>query len=195
MRFYTADAHFGHFNVLKYCDRPFPTLHEMHKALTTRWNALVRPEDTVIYLGDFCFHVKKHEVLAYLEKLNGKKILIRGNHDHKATRKAFRPECYDEMEVQIGPYNCMCAHVPLYPPGGNVPERDQKINASRMEKYAKYDFIISGHRHEKALWTGNSINVGVDQHDFYPLSEDRLLDFLDHKHNETKRRKLCRADS
>ena len=187
MRFWTADGHLGHFNILKFCDRPFPTLHEMHKELTKRCNEVVKPEDTVMYLGDFCFAAKKQEVLVYREKLNGKIILIRGNHDHKTTRKAFRPDCYHELEAQIGPYNCMCVHVPLYPPGGNVPERDQLINDARIKKYAKYDFIISGHRHEKALWTGNSINVGVDMHDFYPLAEDRLLDLLTQKYNEMKR--------
>ncbi len=49
--YFTADTHFNHANVLKYCARPFASIDEMNRELIARWNALVGPEDTV-YHGD-----------------------------------------------------------------------------------------------------------------------------------------------
>ena len=74
---YTSDTHFNHFNIIQYCDRPFHTLDEMHKVLIGNWNSLVSKEDTVYFLGDFCFvyaksgAAKKQTVLKWKDQLNG----------------------------------------------------------------------------------------------------------------------------
>jgi len=181
---YTSDTHFNHFNIIAYCNRPFRTLDEMHKALIGNWNSLVSKEDTVYFLGDFCFVYersgsgKRRSVLQWKEQLNGKIIMIQGNHDHKVTRKHFRPDCHVELERQIGKYNCILAHRPLYP-DASIPKRDITNYYDTKARYEKYDFIISGHIHEQRLWTGRSLNVGVDMHDFKPLSEAKVLSLLE----------------
>lgn len=77
----TSDTHFYHANILKYCNRPFKDVDEMNEELVKRWNSVVKPNDIVHHLGDFCFG-KKENVLEILPKLNGKIDLILGNHDH-----------------------------------------------------------------------------------------------------------------
>lgn len=82
--FITSDTHFNHANIIKYCDRPFSTTEEMNKALIANWNRVVGPEDTVFHLGDVAL-AKGHSMLnEFIKPLNGKKILIRGNHDKKS---------------------------------------------------------------------------------------------------------------
>ena len=53
--FYTADLHLGHANIIKYCNRPFKDVDQMNETLIRNWNSRVKPEDTVIHNGDFCF--------------------------------------------------------------------------------------------------------------------------------------------
>ena len=49
---FTSDPHFGHANIIRFCDRPFDDVQAMNDALVHRWNAVVQPEDTVYVLGD-----------------------------------------------------------------------------------------------------------------------------------------------
>ena len=157
----------------------------MHKTIIGNWNSLVSPDDIVYFLGDFCFVYEKSKsarqraVLHSRDILGGKLILIQGNHDHKVTRKHFQPDCHVEFEHQIGNYNCILAHRPLYPDDANIPTRDITNYYATKARYEKYDFIISGHIHEQRLWTGRSLNVGVDMHDYKPISEAKVLSLLE----------------
>ena len=84
-KFVISDTHFGHTNSwekFKLPDgsplRPFTSNEEMDETMIERWNAKVKPEDTVYHLGDVVIN-RKH--LHLCNRLNGKKRLIRGNHD------------------------------------------------------------------------------------------------------------------
>jgi calcineurin-like phosphoesterase family protein len=77
--FIISDPHFGHANIIKYCARPFKDTAEMDKAIVANWNQVVRPDDTVLCLGDV-FWVKK-DAYHLSEQLNGRKQVILGNHD------------------------------------------------------------------------------------------------------------------
>lgn len=78
---YIADTHFGHQNVLKYDARPFGDLGEMEAALVEKWNRAVTDTDTVYILGDFIWGKDQSRWLELTEKLRGRKVLVRGNHD------------------------------------------------------------------------------------------------------------------
>ena len=78
--FFTADTHFGHKNIIKYCNRPFSSTDEMTSAIISKWNEFVKPLDTVIHLGDFSF-LKPEASRHIMNQLNGHIILVRGNHD------------------------------------------------------------------------------------------------------------------
>ena len=76
---FTSDHHFGHSNIIRFCNRPFNDVHEMDDALIQVWNKWVKPNDQVWHLGDFGFTGAVHERV--LPRLTGKKELIFGNHD------------------------------------------------------------------------------------------------------------------
>lgn len=77
--FFTSDTHFRHTNIIKYSNRPYANVQEMDEALIRNWNDKVGMNDTIYHLGDFTF---SDDAANILRRLNGKKHLILGNHDH-----------------------------------------------------------------------------------------------------------------
>jgi calcineurin-like phosphoesterase family protein len=83
---FTSDFHFGHFNIVRYCNRPFTTSQEMDEMMAHRLNECVKPNDVLYFLGDFCLG-RVEQVTAYRKRITCKTIhFIEGNHD-KGTRK------------------------------------------------------------------------------------------------------------
>lgn len=80
MKFYIADTHFDHGNIIHFDNRPFKTVDEMNEEMIKRWNSAVTKADEVYILGDFCWS-KEDRWIELLEQLNGQKTLIVGNHD------------------------------------------------------------------------------------------------------------------
>ena len=81
--FFTSDTHFGHFNICKYCHRPFESRSQMDNYLITAWNAVVPEDGIVVHCGDFMLPHNSDikEYMKYMSKLNGRILLLRGNHD------------------------------------------------------------------------------------------------------------------
>ena len=79
--FYTADPHFGDEVILDICKRPFPNTLAMDEVIIQNWNAIVKPEDIVILLGDTGHRCSLAHLAECLSALNGRKRVVRGNHD------------------------------------------------------------------------------------------------------------------
>ena len=97
MTFFTSDQHFGHFNIIRLCSRPFETVEEMDEALLSKWNAKVKADDTVYILGDLFFRAAKVEPI--LKALNGRKHLIVGNHDHTWMKRVVASEYFASVQT------------------------------------------------------------------------------------------------
>lgn len=114
--FYIADTHFGHKNIISYDGRPFFTAKEMEDELVKRWNqAVTEPTDTVYILGDFCWD-GEDEWIRILERLNGKKVLILGNHDLKTMGKTLSDlflDVKDYAEIIDHGSRVVMSHYPL----------------------------------------------------------------------------------
>ena len=78
-RYFTADLHLGHRNIIDYSGRPFRDVEQMDEALVEGWNATVAPDDEVMVLGDFAMG-SIDETLPVAGVLNGRKVLLAGNH-------------------------------------------------------------------------------------------------------------------
>ncbi len=79
-KFYIADTHFGHEAIIGLCKRPFNSVREIDDYLVDAWNSTVKQTDIVYHLGDFSFGGAAHAKQIF-RRLNGRKILILGNHD------------------------------------------------------------------------------------------------------------------
>jgi calcineurin-like phosphoesterase family protein len=97
--FFTSDTHFGHKNIIKYCDRPFSSTEEMQEAIVAKWNETVKDTDTVFHLGDFSF-LDKEKTRWILSRLNGNIVLVRGNHDASKHVELFG-DVYDMVELHV----------------------------------------------------------------------------------------------
>ena len=83
---FTSDFHLGHFNIIRYCKRPFADTQEMNAAIVERMNASVKPDDVLYFLGDFCMGGPK-AVAFYRDQIACKTIhFIDGNHDRTARK-------------------------------------------------------------------------------------------------------------
>ena len=113
-RFYISDWHYGHENILRLDNRPFKTVEEMNSALVDNWNSVVSPGDIVYVLGDM-FWCKSSEAIPVLEKLNGQKFLIRGNHDRSNDGSFMRKfaKVTEYLEVLDNDRHVVLCHYPI----------------------------------------------------------------------------------
>lgn len=164
--YFTSDTHFGHKNIIEYTGRPWLDVPTMNDALIANWNSVVKPEDTIYHIGDFAMGPKV-EHKGFMDRLNGRKILIRGNHDQSVAKMlalGFN-EVHNSLLVRLdddgntvsdGGRLVYFAHVPT----GTAPE---------------YDIWICGHVHTAWKRSGNIINAGVDVWDYKPVTFRELL--------------------
>lgn len=112
MIYYIADLHFCHKNVIHFDSRPFPDTDYMNEYLIQSWNGRVTPDDTVYVLGD-AFWKNEEESLRIMQRLNGHKHLIKGNHDRVQGRLRFHWESIqDYAEINDDGRLVILSHYP-----------------------------------------------------------------------------------
>ena len=171
--FLVSDTHFGHAGVCRFTHpddatvklRPWDDPDEMDEEMVRRWNDTVRPSDKVYHLGDVVINRK---ALRTLHRLNGDKVLIRGNHD------IFRDDEYRTYFRELRGYHVLngmiLSHIPVHEAslgrfGVNI---HGHLHASRVKKArgvdAKTGAVLYG--------TENDVRyhcVCVEQTDFRPI--------------------------
>ena len=151
---FIADTHFGHTNIIEYDNRPFKSVREMDKTMIKNWNKVVKGGDIVYHLGDFNMG-KSDRTLELMNKLNGRKILIKGNHDHKSDnwwRDVGFEKVYDKPIIWHEYY--ILSHKPL-----------------ETQLTRGFPFVnIHGHIHTNQLMGEQFINVGVMHWDYTPVN-------------------------
>lgn len=164
-----SDPHFGHRQVIGYCDRPFADLDAMHAALIANYNAMIGEEDTVVWTGD-AFFMGHEAARDILDSMHGFKVLVRGNHDGGVSSCARVFDMVtDEMHVRIGDRHCVVSH---YPYAGTV-RRHGDVDTrylDRRPQRVKGRVLIHGHTHSPRRRDGAMIHVGVDAWDYRPAT-------------------------
>ncbi len=167
--FFTSDTHFGHAKIIEY-GRKFKTVDEMDETLIRNWNSVVPKDGTVIHCGDFSFHKPKktEEIRA---ALNGRIILIEGNHDiHLLDR-------YPELSLLFQGVHQL---IELKVRERGVEDR-QRIScchyAMRIwNKSHQGAWQVYGHSHGSMQDNPSlvSMDVGTDVNDYKPLTYDQV---------------------
>jgi calcineurin-like phosphoesterase family protein len=157
--FLISDTHFGHDKMYEFIHtdgervrREFNSVEEGDEEMVSRWNSVVKPSDKVYHLGDV-FIKKAHSTI--LQRLNGKKVLIKGNHD------IFNLKTYTSYFKDIRAYhrldNFVLSHIPIH-----------------RDSLAKIKANIHGHLHRGIVTLDNKqdglyISVCVEHINYTPL--------------------------
>lgn len=163
---FTADQHFYHSNILKFTKnngellRPnFSNIEEMNEYMIEKWNSVVAVDDKIYHLGDIVMPTSATK-MSIIKRLNGRKVLIKGNHD-KAKLSIYAQHFTDiRSEAHLKtPDNDMVifTHRPIYL--GN----DLKFN-------------IHGHLHQKLIQDYRYLNLCVEWWDYTPVSWDQIVE-------------------
>lgn len=174
--YFYSDPHFGHAKIIEYCSRPFADVAEMDAELERRYCAMVGPNDRVLWLGDASFHGA--ELAGYmLDRLPGRKVLVRGNHDGtiaRCLRLGFEVVT-DVLHLRIAGAKVTASHLPPVTEGEPIDPRT--FAQHRPARPIAGEFVMHGHTHEKERRVGRRIHVGVDAWDYAPApwSEIELL--------------------
>jgi calcineurin-like phosphoesterase family protein len=171
---FTADFHFGHANIIRYCGRPFASAAEMDAAILDSLNAAVAPDDTLYFLGDFCMGIPANQYLAaateYRRRIRCRNVhLIWGNHDRRVPGFAeLFASAHDLLEVRLGGRLLVLCHYAM-----------RVWNKSHTGKSCQ----LYGHDHGRLpeLRGQLTFDIGVDCWGFSPLSLEQVDEVLDHK--------------
>lgn len=167
---FISDTHFGHANIVKYCNRPWNSgkdaagniivtsddVKAMNEDMVKRWNSVVSDNDIVWHLGDFSFGGKETAEQVF-PRLKGKINLVMGNHDHYKIKWYYDlgfHRVYDR-KVIINDY-VILSHAPLMFLNENTPF-----------------YNVFGHVHDSSAyqtWSKTSCCVCVERHDYTPVS-------------------------
>jgi calcineurin-like phosphoesterase family protein len=116
----TSDLHWGHKNIMNFCPvsraRFRNDVDYMNQAMVREWNDLIEPEDLVYILGDVAF-LPAPKAIEYMRRLNGRKILVQGNHDRKLLQDAGFRGCFEEihhyLDINYNGTKCVMFHYPI----------------------------------------------------------------------------------
>lgn len=175
--FFTSDTHFGHSNIIKYCQRPFNSAEHMDEVLISNWNEVVSPQDIVFHLGDFCFGSDK-EWIKILQRLNGTKYLILGNHDIKKIANSSQIQDYFadinmQMRVVVDKQKILLNHYPFLCFEGGYQNVWQLFGHVHSSKHS------TGLDKERLVHLfPTQYDVGVDNNNYRPVSFSQVSQII-----------------
>lgn len=163
--FLIADTHFGHTNVLSFLKedgtklRPdFYNIYHHDEVLIENWNSVVGVNDKVYHLGDVGFK-SFSQLQAIFNRLNGTKVLIKGNHDN------FKLAQYAQLFKDVRAYHVLdkyiLSHVPIHP-----------------ESLSRWKANIHGHLHANVLKDPRYINVSVERINYTPINFEEIHEHI-----------------
>lgn len=188
MIFFTADHHFGHENIIEFCNRPFVDVSQMDKELILSWNSVVGHEDTVYHLGDFTLGTRAH---GYMQQLNGR-MLILGLHQHHDRRwlefykekpgpfyTVWKPMWHDKATITpitiLPPmYTLWKKEIPQWP---SVPIVLSHFPMKVWDRKHYGAIHLHGHSHGNLNeYDPLAYDVGIDNNDFLPVSLKEIVE-------------------
>jgi len=157
--FFIGDTHFGHENLIRNLRGMEPYQHD--EMLVHQWNSVVRKKDDIVYhMGDVMMH-KSPEELKILDKLNGIKYLVRGNHDVMNT--ACYLKYFREVYGIVKKYDFWLSHCPIHPS-----ELRGRVN-------------VHGHTHRTVIPDSHYLNVSCEMINYTPISLEKVRAIFEKK--------------
>ena len=152
----TSDLHLFHKNIIVYCGRPHDNEYEMNAAIVSAWNSTVKDDDKVLLIGDLSAGVMgRYEALHCLVKeLKGRKVLIRGNHDHQSD-EWYKNAGFEFVTDWLLLGDVLCVHKPA---------TSYNVDVIKLTEQIAPRLIIHGHIHDDRPDIPGHFNVAWDRH-------------------------------
>ena len=172
----TSDLHLFHKNIIQYCNRPFGDEYEMNEIIVKTWNETVAPDDRVIVVGDLTagLYDRKQELTEIISRLNGRKTLILGNHDHLSS-KWYRTAGFEVVTKSLVEDEILYVHKPAV---------DYNEKSVRLRDMHKPRLIVHGHIHRCDPDIPGHFNVAWDRYGRL-ISIDEIFIRRDHDKQTT----------
>lgn len=161
----TSDIHFSHRRIMEFCpdSRPFKDVEEMDQKIIEIWNSMINPEDLTYILGDVAF-CNAEKASKLVNRLNGRKVLIRGNHDSKTSKDQRFLDCFENVRDYLrfvhNGHLIVLFHYPIF-------EWDQMHRGS---------IHFHGHLHARPTGIdGRIFDVAMDGNNCIPYNMDDLI--------------------
>lgn len=167
-KFYTADLHLNHQNILTYCNRPFKNVNEMNETLIDNWNQKVGKNDLVYVLGDFTLSTHDYDIIRFASLLKGKKFLIKGNHDKNNYPSGVFEEITWYKEIHDLNYKIILFHYAIENWQGSF-DKDLRLIGKKPSIH------LHGHSHGLSNKRPNRYDVGVDCWNYAPVTLTEIL--------------------
>lgn len=163
MKFYTADLHLGHKNILRLCNRPFGTVQEMTDVFVSNWNSKVVAGDDVYVLGDVSFNPQ--DFFDVMPRLNGVKHIVVGNHDpngvHNLSINNMLVHKHQILNIKDQGRRVVLCHYPIY----------------EWPDFYKGAVHLHGHTHGNngVSFRPGAWDVGIDLWNYHPMTLTELI--------------------
>ena len=170
-----SDTHFGHANILGFVNsktgrhvRSFSSVQEMDETIIENWNKTVKPNDIVYHLGDVVINKK---FLDLVDRCNGTKHLILGNHDMFFDMYRLYFKKIYAMRIAYKPFKHIMTHIPIH-----------------SDSVDRVGFNLHGHIHENSINDPRYRNICVDfpGDDYYPANNYTPLNLVEVLENMKK---------
>lgn len=193
--FFTSDLHFGHKNILNFCQRPFEDIKDMELKMISYWNKVVSDKDIVFVLGDTFWFNDRKAMKRILKQLNGSQIyMILGNHCDPRVYERLKSEEIIGDRIQLLS-DVATLYLREYNP--NNPENPTLLSEIVLSHYPlmtwshrdKGAINLFGHIHsgpntlctvdqDLPLWKGKQYDVGADNNNYTPIEYNKILSKL-----------------
>lgn len=169
MIYFTSDLHLNHKAAIHMNGRSFTNIDEMNETLIANINSKVTNDDTLYLLGDVAYRGGVDKANQLISRINGKKILISGNHDHKSLDPSLFESIHDFLEIHVDGINISLMHYPMV----------------SWPKKGYGSLHLHGHQHNAADYNYEQrmcgilrYDVGVDANHYYPVSLEEIKAFF-----------------
>ena len=184
MRWFTSDLHLGHYNIIRYCNRPFKDAIEMDETIINNINSVVGESDVLYIIGDFAFCRDTYSIEKYLKRFNCNYIVfVFGNHDRNLQLFFGKDWCKSIGEKKTISKFKEIADISI---NENNVKKDITLCHFPMRTWNKSHYgawHLYGHCHGKLKDdpTSFSFDVGVDTNNFFPYSFQQIVDKMSKK--------------
>lgn len=170
---FISDTHFGHTNIIRFCNRPFSSIKEMDETIINNWNSVVKPNDIVFHLGDFAF-ASNARWKQLIQALNGHIYLIVGNHDEIRYPGHQVFDLFEgvtsQLIVKIDGQAAYLNHYPFLCYGGAYRDPKQAVYALHGHVHLLREHNIGKDFERMSHAFPYQYDVGVDFNNYTPIS-------------------------